>query len=181
MFFILWAVDSECLKKGTLHWQLFRILCIVQLIMVLYSLIINVSRLFDHANTLSDIVSVVSYALVALFLFQGLSILQDNYPDSPLNTRQKRRFNVFFLINFLLIAFLFAKTVQVWQILPLINFQTMVRNNMLFTLIFYIFQSIVVFIFHLVFLYGMYRLRKQIYENTVTGWYNQFDQQEQQP
>lgn len=65
-----------------------------------------------------------------------------------------------------------------WRILPLINLQALVRNSLLFTLIFYILQSIVVFFFHLLFLFGMYRLRKQIYENTVNEWYHQFDQQD---
>lgn len=146
--------------------------------MVIYSVAINTPRLFDHVDTISDLISVASYLLVSLFLFQGLSILHYNYPNNPLTLKQKRRFNMLFLINFLLIAFLFAKTVQMWRILPLINLQALVRNSLLFTLIFYILQSIVLFFFHLLFLFGMYRLRKQIYENTITEWYHQFDQQD---
>lgn len=78
-----------------LHWKLFRILCIIQLILVIYSLVINTGRLFDHVDTISDLISVVCYLLVALFLFQGLSILHDNYPNNPLTLKQKRRFNIF--------------------------------------------------------------------------------------
>lgn len=165
-----------------LRWKLFRILCILQLIMVLYSLVMHGIRLFNGNNTWGDLIGVISYALVFLFVCQGLSLLSDNYPDTPLTTSQKRRFNLLFLVNFILIAFLFAKTVHVWRIIPLLNMASIMRNNLFFNLLFIIFQSIVVFIFHLLFLFGMYRLRQLIYQNTVTGWYQQFDGQDpQQP
>ncbi len=93
-----------------LHWKLFRILCIFQLIMVLYSLVSNAINLFD-SNSWRAWISFICYALVFVFLCQGLSILNDNYPDSPLTLSQKRRFNLLFLVNFLLIAFLFSKVV----------------------------------------------------------------------
>jgi hypothetical protein len=163
-----------------LRWKLFRIMCILQLIMVLYSLVMHAIRLFNSNNTWGDLIGMISYALVFLFLCQGLSILNDNYPDTPLTVSQKRRFNLLFLINFILIAFLFAKTVNMWRIIPFINMASIMRSNLFFNLLFFIFQSIVVFIFHLLFLYGMYRLRQLIYQNTVAGWYQQFDGQDQQ-
>lgn len=155
-------------------------MCILQLIMVLYSLVMHAIRLFNSNNTWGDLIGVISYALVFLFLCQGLSILNDNYPDTPLTVSQKRRFNLLFLINFILIAFLFAKTVNMWRIIPFINMASIMKSNLFFNLLFFIFQSIVVFIFHLLFLYGMYRLRQLIYQNTVAGWYQQFDGQDQQ-
>jgi len=155
-------------------------MCILQLVIVLYSLVMHGIRLFNGKNILGDLIGVVSYALVFLFLCQALSILSENYPDTPLTVSQKRRFNLLFLVNFILIAFLFAKTVYVWQIIPLINLTSITRGNIFFNLLFYIFQSIVVFIFHLIFLYGMYRLRQLIYQNTVAGWYQQFDGQDSQ-
>lgn len=155
-------------------------MCILQLIMVLYSLVMHAIRLFNSNNTWGDLIGVISYALVFLFLCQGLSILNDNYPDTPLTVSQKRRFNLLFLINFILIAFLFAKTVNMWRIIPFINMASIMRSNLFFNLLFFIFQSIVVFIFHLIYLYGMYRLRQLIYQNTVAGWYQQFDGQDQQ-
>jgi hypothetical protein len=148
--------------------------------MVLYSLVMHGIRLFNGNNFWGDLIGVISYTLVFLFLCQALSILSENYPDTPLTVSQKRRFNLLFLINFILIAFLFAKTVNVWRIIPFINMASIMRSNLFFNLLFFIFQSIVVFIFHLLFLYGMYRLRQLIYQNTVAGWYQQFDAQDQQ-
>lgn len=66
-------------------------MCILQLILVLYSLVMIVIRLFDHNNTWSNLIGVISYTLVFLFLCQGLAILNDNYPDTPLTLPQKRR------------------------------------------------------------------------------------------
>ena len=155
-------------------------MCILQLVIVLYCLVSGSIRLFVGSNTWGGLIGVVSYALVFLFLCQGLSILNDNYPDTPLTLSQKRRFNLLFLVNFILIAFLFAKVVGVWQLFPLINMTTIMRSNILFSLVFLVLQTVFVFIFHLLFLFGMYRLRQQIYQNTVTGWYQQFDQQDPQ-
>lgn len=151
-------------------------MCILQLILVLYSLVVTVVRLFGNPGSWSHLVGAISYALVFLFLCQGLSLLNENYPNTPLTLSQKRRFNMLFLVNFLLIAFLFAKTVQLWRILPLINLATIIRSRLFFNLLFFIFQSVVVFLFHLLFLYGMYRLRQSIYQHSVAGWYEQFDQ-----
>ena len=164
----------------TLRWKLFRIMCILQLIMVLYCLVSDLIRLFAGSNTWTELIGVFSYALVFLFLCQGLSILNDNYPDSPLTQPQKRRFNLLFLVNFILIAFLFAKVVTVWQLLPFINMASVVRSALLFNFVFLILKTVFVFIFHLLFLFGMYRLRQLIFKNTVTGWYQQFDQQDSQ-
>jgi hypothetical protein len=172
-FFILWGMNGLPLR-----WKVFRLMCIFQLIMVLYSLVMSSIRLFTGTNTWSDLIGIISYALIFLFLCLGLSILNDNFPDTPLTLTQKRRFNILFLVNFILIAFLFAKTVQVWRIMPFINIGTIIKSSLFFNLLFFIFQTIVVFIFHLLFLYGMYRLRQLIYQNTVTGWYEQFDRQD---
>lgn len=161
----------------TLSWKMFRILCILQLIIVLYLLVLSGTRLLGGTRTWTDLIGLVAYTIVFLFLCQGLAILNDNYPSTPLSQLQKRRFNILFLLNFLLIAFLFAKTVQVWQWLPYISLSQIIRNDQFVVLVFYLLQSIIVFIFHLVFLYGMYRLRQQIHANALNGWYDQFDQQ----
>ncbi|WP_315821078.1 hypothetical protein [Paraflavitalea speifideaquila] len=94
-------------------------------------------------NTWSELIGVISYVLIFLFLCLGLSILNDNFPDNPLTLTQKRRFNILFLVNFILIAFLFAKTVAVWRIMPFINIGTIIKSSLFFNLLFFIFQTIV--------------------------------------
>lgn len=161
----------------SLRWKLFRLLCIIQLIMVVYSLVLNAIRLFSSSSAWREGISVASYSLIFVFLCQGLSILSDNYPDTPLTLSQKRRFNLLFLLNFLLIAFLFSKVVNAWWVFPLIHMGSF-SGSFLVNLLYILLQTVFVFIFHLLFLFGMYRLRRIIHQNTLTGWYRQFDQQE---
>ncbi|WP_276484984.1 hypothetical protein [Paraflavitalea pollutisoli] len=160
----------------TMPWKLFRLLSVVQLIVVLYLLVLNTARLFGAARTWTDLIGVISYLAVFLFVCQGLAILSENYPNTPLTQPQKRRFNLLFLVNFLLIAFLFAKTVDIWRTLPLVSIGLLIKNNLFINFIFILLQTVFVFLCHLVFLYGMYRLRQQIHTNTVNDWVQQFDQ-----
>ncbi len=168
-----------CVMTGlSLRWKLFRIMCILQLIVVLFCLVWDTVRLFSGGNTWVELLGVSSYALVFLFLCQGLAILNDNYPDTPLTQSQKRRFNLLFLANFILIAFLFSKVVVVWQLLPFLNMVDVMKSYILYNFTFLLLRTVFVFIFHLLFLFGMYRLRQLIYKNTVNGWVQQFDQQD---
>jgi hypothetical protein len=162
----------------SLRWKLFRIMCILQLIVVLFCLVSDVVRLFQGGNTWSELIGVISYGFVFLFVCQGLAILNDNYPDTPLSQSQKRRFNLLFLVNFILIAFLFSKVVVVWQILPFLSLVNITKSYILYNFTFLLLRTVFVFIFHLLFLFGMYRLRQVIYKNTVNSWVEQFDQQE---
>lgn len=171
-----WFLYLVPMNSLTLPWKLFRLLCVVQLIVVLYLLVLNTARLFSATRTWTDFIGVIAYLTVFLFVCQGLAILSDNYPNTPLSQPQKRRFNLLFLLNFLLIAFLFAKTVNIWQTLPFVSIGLLIKNNLFINFVFILLQTIFVFIFHLAFLYGMYRLRQQIHTNTVNDWVQQFDQ-----
>ncbi len=55
-----------------LRWKLFRIMCILQLIMVLYSLVVHGIRLFNNNNFWGDLIGVISYALVFFIPLPGL-------------------------------------------------------------------------------------------------------------
>lgn len=162
----------------SLRWKLFRVLCIIQLVVVAYSVMLHAVRLFG-GSPWRELINLTSYSLIFVFLCQGLSILSDNYPDTPLTLSQKRRFNLLFLLNFLLIAFLFSKVVNASWVLPFIRMGSF-SGSLLFNLLFLLLQTVCVFIFHLLFLFGMYRLRQLIYQNTITSWYQQFDQQDPQ-
>lgn len=163
----------------SLRWKLFRVLCIIQLIMVVYSLVLNAVQLFSSSSAWREGIGIASYSLIFVFLCQGLSILSDNYPDTPLTLSQKRRFNLLFLFNFLLIAFLFSKVVNVRGVFSLMGMASF-NGSLLVNLLFVLLQTVFVFIFHLLFLFGMYRLRQIIHQNTIAGWYQQFDQQDPQ-
>lgn len=159
-----------------LRWKLFRIMCILQMLMIVYPLVSYVVQLFG-AHFWLALVHITCYMLLLLFLFQGLTLLNENYPDTPFSPVQKRRFNRLFLLNFLLIAFLFSKLVGEWWIVSLIFDPESSSLPSMPWLFFNASIVIITFLFHLLFLYGMYRLRVVIQNNTIDTWYNQFDQE----
>jgi len=160
----------------TTRWKVFRVVCIVQLILVAFQLVMSIGGLFYKKNFFYQVIEITCYIFIFWFLYLGLTLLNDNYPDVPLSKSQKRKFNWLFLLNFLLIAFLFAQVVSEWKLLkPIIDNEeagiVIYLKMDPFLLIFAI-----VFMLHLIFLAGMFQLRSVIYENTVTQWQQQFEE-----
>lgn len=164
------------MKSFTIFWKIFRSVCIVQLILVAFKGILSFSQLFYSGNKLISSIDVIAYTLVFLFVYQGLSMLNYNYPDIPLSPKQKRSFNILYLLNFILIAFLFAQVVNSWWLVPFVFNSEKISNKVWYTLTVQLLFSWAVFVIHLVFLAGMYQLRRFIYKNTISSWYQQFDQ-----
>jgi len=164
------------MKGFTIFWKIFRAICIVQLILVAFKGILSFSQLFYSGNKLLNFIDIIAYALMFLFVYHGLSILNYNYPDIPLTQKQKRSFNILFLINFIFIAFLFAQVVNNWWLIPFLFNSKDISNKVWYTLIAQPLISWTIFIIHLLFLAGMYQLRRFIHKNTISSWYQQFDQ-----
>lgn len=159
------------------RWKLFKVCCIVQMVLVALQLMLSVSSLFWRAQLIYPITESVAYTLIFIFVYMGLAILNDNYPDVPLTPKQKRHFNWLFLLNFLLIAYVFAQLLVEWKgVFPII-FEIEAPLRTYIMLISLVTINLLIFILHLVFLGGMYKLRRTIYENTVNQWVNQFDEE----
>jgi hypothetical protein len=148
----------------------------VQLILVAFLGVQSLGLLFSRDNALLYLINIIAYTAVFLFVYHGLSILNYNYPDTPLSARQKRLFNVLYLINFLLIAFLFARVVNDWWMVRLVFDPEGQRDYAWYIMTAFVLISWIIFIIHLVTLAGMFRLRRFIHENTINTWYDQFDQ-----
>ena len=134
-------------------WKLFRIVCIIQMILVALQLMISFSNFFNTGFFFITLVKVVLYAGVFVFVYMGLSLINYNFPDIPLTVRQKRFFNWLFIINFLLIAFLFAEVVNRWWVIPLlIELKGHISTYLFFYWLSPFAVSTIVFIQHLVFL-----------------------------
>lgn len=162
------------MKEFTLFWKLFRVICILQLILVAFKGIFAISQLFYSGSILLTLINIIAYTFVFLFVYHGLSMLNYNYPDVPLSLKQKRSFNILFLINFILISFLFAQVVNTWWMTPLV-FDGGFAKKYWFMLTAQLAFPWLIFIIHLIFLAGMFRLRRTIYKNTIDTWYEQFD------
>jgi hypothetical protein len=156
-------------------WKLFRLCCIIQMVLVALQLMLGVSGIFYRKNIIFPITEVLAYGVIFIFVYMGLSILNYNYPDTPLTPKQRRNFNWLFLLNFLLIAYLFGQVVSEWRrVIPWI---TLIEGRFLdyLSLVTMLIMNIIIFVLHLVFLGGMYQLRRVIYQNTMNNWYNQFE------
>ncbi len=159
------------------QWKFFRILCIIQMVLVAFEMMLSVSGIFFRTKLIYPITETLAYAVMFFFVYMGLSMLNYNYPDTPLTAKQKRNFNWLFLVNFLLIAYLFAQVIVEWRrVIPwisLIEGRTIDYISVLTTLL----LTMLVFVLHVIFLGGMYTLRRVIYQNTMDGWYRQFDEE----
>lgn len=163
------------MKEFTTFWKVFRVLCIVQLILVAFLGVKSFGQLFTRESTLLYLVNTAAYTMVFLFVYHGLSILNYNYPDQPLSAKQKRMFNLLYLVNFILIAFLFARVVNNWWMVRFVFDPEIVKSAGWYTMTAFLFISWLIFIIHLITLGGMFKLRRFIHENTLNSWYNQFD------
>ncbi len=162
----------------TTGWKLFRVVCILQMILVSLELILSVGGLLSPKFFFFSLFSTLIYSVIFIFLYQGLSLINYNYPNTPLSPSQKKSFNWLYLLNFLLIAFLFGQivnewrtTIPIWQVLDEAN-EVSLSDYLIYGYSFLI--AILLFIFHIIFLGGMYNLRRLIYQNTIETWDEQF-------
>jgi hypothetical protein len=147
------------------NWRVFKALSIIQMIMVMFMLVISIGGIFYGDNIFWRGFEGLCYGLMMIFLYQGFTILNDNYPDTPLSLGQKRNFNVLFLANFLLVAFLFAKVVVQWRFVRSIISGFTLEPRGQFLIFLPLLMATMVFVLNLVHLAGMYRLRTMIQEN----------------
>jgi hypothetical protein len=157
------------------QWKAFRICCIIQMVLVAFQMMIAVAGIFYRKQSIFPISEAIAYGLIFFFVYMGLSLLNYNYPDTPLTPRQKRNFNWLFLINFLLVAYLFGQLLKEWRVV--IPWIALVEGSFFnyLSLVAMLVMNLVIFVLHLLFLGGMYQLRRVIYQNTMNNWYNQFE------
>jgi hypothetical protein len=146
------------------RWKIFKAACIIQMILVILMLVISASGIFYEANIGWRFFETICYGTMMLFLYNGFSLLNDNYPDQALTPQQKRSFNILFLFNFLMIAFLFAKVVAQWRYFSLFT-KTRLEGNVNLLVYLPLVIALLIFVLHLIYLAGMYRLRLVITEN----------------
>lgn len=159
----------------SIRWKLFRVVCIFQFLLVALQLLNAGFYVFAGQYPGYYLYKTVCFGLILAFMSQTLSILNYNYPDLPLGLRQKRSFNMLFLLNVLMIAFLFAQLISQWRAfkyiysLPLFSFRTLPLKSELM-----IFLPLVVgvvnFLLHFIFLAGAYQLRRTIHERLARTW-----------
>jgi hypothetical protein len=144
------------------RWKLFRLICIFQV--VLTGLNAGYSFLFVFSGgSIFPVLNVLGFTSMALFASLGVSLIHRNYPDELPDRRQKRYFNILYIFNFLLVSFagahVFMRTWAVYFLIRL-DFETMPVFFLLMFIMYFL-----ILLFQIYILYGMFRLRRELYAN----------------
>ena len=151
---------------------LFRIVCLLQMLITVFLSFTSLIY-FGRTGYPYFFMEAVFFILMASLAILGLSLLSSNYPDRPVRGKQKTVFNWLYLLNFLLLAFLFG---LVFASINEVNMVATVLGKSVFLLPLQLLTPLIVNITILVFqffiLYGLYALRRQLFLNASA---RQFD------
>lgn len=146
-------------------WHLFRVIFALQIIVSFYFAMMAFAGFLNQGNFMSA-VTMIAMILIAALPALGIQLLNSNYPATPVDGKQKKNFNRLFLVNVLLLALLFAKVFADFSLLQSIAKLTG-KSWLEFPLSvnYVLYLSILLLIGQFVVLYGMFLLRRELYEN----------------
>jgi hypothetical protein len=149
----------------SIGWQIFRIICLLQMLMTTYFTFSNLMRLFNKGQV-QFFWEALAFGLVGTLSVFALSVLNANYPDKPIAGKQKSTFNWLYLLNFILLAFLFGLFFSTINFLKEVS---TVTGKEIFSLPFSNWIPTIVcsamLIFHFIILYGLFILRRLLFLN----------------
>src|SRR5688572_3727527 len=147
------------------RWKIFRIICIVQILAATANLLEALANFFLHIS-FGSIVGLACFTAVMLLCILGINLVNNNYPEEPVQDKQKKVFNRLFLLNFLFLAFLFGFIFREYR--ELTDFSILTGKDF-FDIPFSQFIALIVYVWMLIvqlaILYGLYRLRLELYAN----------------
>lgn len=148
-----------------LSWHLYRLICLLQMLATTFFTFTSLISLFNTGKGYYFLETIFFMLMAALSIF-ALNLLNTNYPDKPVAGKQKNIFNWLFLINFLLLVFLFGLFFAEYRSLELLG---SVTGSAAFSLPFRFLVPLLiksaVLIFQLIILYGLFNLRRELYRN----------------
>ena len=150
------------------RWIIFRVICILQIVAAGFLLVLSFMSLFN-TGFFSGFARIVSLLFCISLSIFGINTLNNNYPETPITGRQKSSFNILFLVNFLLLAFLFSFFFS--QLTYVKELSRLSGKNFFdlptrFYMSLYLYACVI--LFQLIILYGLFTLRKEIYGNFVS-------------
>lgn len=141
-----------------------RVICIIQALVSIVLCISSVLSLF-MGNGIMSLLQAIAFGFIAALPIFTFTIYNNNYPDKLIEGSRKKYFNRIFLINFLLIAFLFGFVFRDYRDASLQSkaFGLESGPSLFFFIPFIV--SCFVLLFHFGILYGLYWLRQHINNN----------------
>lgn len=148
-----------------LKWKLLGFVCIAQILLTAYYSIRSLISMFQ-LNDIFFLFQSLIFVLVSWLSILTINILNNNYPDKPVAGGQKRTFNWLFLLNFLLLSFIFSLVFDEYRGLRIMAelFKRSVYSMPLGSFI-PLLVNLAILIFQFIILYSLYSLRRSIYRN----------------
>ena len=145
------------------RWKVFRLMCLFQ--MALAGLSAGHGLVFFFfTGSLFRLLDVICFTAIFLFAYLGQSLINYNYPDVTPQGRQKKYFNILYIVNFFLLSFIGAHLYnERWVVFIVIENEVNFLTGLLIMLAFIVYALI--FALQLYLLYGMFRLRRELYRN----------------
>lgn len=148
-----------------ISWQLYRLICLLQMLATTFFTFTSLISLFNTGRMYYFLATIFFVLMAALAIF-GLNLVNTNYPDKPVAGKQKNVFNWLFLANFFLLIFLFGLFFAEYRSLGLLR---SITGGSLFSLPFRFLVPLLtktaILIFQLIILYGLFNLRRELYRN----------------
>lgn len=148
-----------------IRWKIFRMICIAQLLAASVNILQRLFYFFINFS-FSNVAGLVLFVAIMLLCILAINLVNNNYPEEPIEGRQKKVFNRLFLLNFILLTFMFGFIIAEVRRLNLfaenldIAFFQVPLSLFLMLLIY-----LSMLILQLIILYGLYRLRLELYSN----------------
>jgi hypothetical protein len=148
-----------------LRWKLFRAICIVQMLAAAVNVLDILFNFFVYASW-GGLIGLALFTFIMLLTILAVSLLNNNYPDDPIEGKQKKSYNRLFIINFLFLTFLLGFIIAEFRSLNKLanssgKYLSDLPPGIFLMLIVYIFMLLL----QLVVLYGLYKLRVELYSN----------------
>ena len=147
------------------RWIIFRVICILQIVAAGFMFVLSLMN-FANIDFFSGFIRITSLLLCLSLSVFAINVLNNNYPDNPIEGKQKSSFNILYLLNFLFLAFLFSFFFsQFYMIRELasISGRGFFGLPTRFYISLYTYGCMV--ILQLIIFYGLFKLRKEIYRN----------------
>ena len=146
-------------------WNLFKLVCFLHMLATVYFALTAFISLFQTGD-LYYLLETAAFALMSALAVIALHTIGNNFPDKPIVGKHKAAFNWLFLLNFLLIAFLFGLFfAELGQLRMLSRITTKPMSGFPPSIILPIVAITFLLIFQFIILFGMYQMRKIIYVN----------------
>jgi heme/copper-type cytochrome/quinol oxidase subunit 3 len=149
----------------TLGWVLLRIVCFFQTAIAAFVVLSSIFG-FVRYPSFTEVARALLYLLVLMLSIFTINVLNNNYPDKPIEGPQKSAFNRLFLLNFVFLAFQFGFVFAEYRSA---NRYAQLLDTAIYNIPFYLLISLITYsvtlIFQLIIFYGLYTLRRLLYEN----------------